>query len=229
MTNGAGSALQQDVGQQDDWQQDGGGPSRTERKRAARMARIERTAARVFAEKGYDGANFDDIAAELDLRGSSLYHYFPSKEDLFLRCVRYAAEQVFPRLKAIAAEQQLQRERDRDVRPSLRALIREQVLIEVRDFPEFVPLFFKISVPVPELRLEILALRREHAEIFEGLLDAQRADGSVDLGAVRVWFGTTFGALAYLPEWYDPAGPMPVDELAERMSATLIGAFPPGS
>jgi AcrR family transcriptional regulator len=199
--------------------------SRTERKRAARMERIERTAARVFAEKGYDGANFDDIAAELDLRGSSLYHYFPSKDDLFLRCIRHSAAQVFQRLGALADEHERRGRADGDPRAALRALIRDQVLIEIRDFPAFVPLFFKITVPVPELRQETLRLRREHAQIFERLLEAP---GGADRSPRRVWLGIVFGALAYLPEWYDPAGPMSVDELAERLSDELIRALPPG-
>jgi AcrR family transcriptional regulator len=193
-----------------------------ERKRAARMAMIERTAARAFAERGYDGANFDDIAAELDLRGSSLYYYFASKDDLFLRCVRHSAAQVFERLRRIATATGSAT----DPTPVLRALIREQVLIEVRDFPEFVPLFFKMSVPVPAIHEEILALRREHATIFEDLLSGRNHPGDHVATRVRVWLGTTFGALAYLPEWYDPAGPMGVEELASVLADALVDAFP---
>ena len=34
-----------------------------------------------------------------------------------------------------------------------------------------------------------------------------------------------FGALAYLPEWYDPNGPVGIEELADRMSETLARPF----
>ncbi len=37
-------------------------------------------AARLFAEKGYDAASMRDIAEEVAVRPSSLYHHFPSKE-----------------------------------------------------------------------------------------------------------------------------------------------------
>lgn len=198
--------------------------SRTQRKRVARMAKIERTAARLFAEKGYDGANLDDIAAELDLRGSSLYHYFSSKEDLFLRCLRHSADQVFARLRELASAQ----ERGQAPSAVMRSLLREQILIEVRDYPEFVPLFFQTYVPVPELYREVLALRREHAEIFERVSAVQQDEAGLDPADVRVWLGTAFGALAYLPEWYDPSGPMGVDDLADRMSSALISALPTG-
>jgi hypothetical protein len=34
-----------------------------------------------------------------------------------------------------------------------------------------------------------------------------------------------FGALARVPDWYDPHGPMGVEELAGRMAETLTGVF----
>jgi AcrR family transcriptional regulator len=196
-----------------------GKPSRTEQKRAARIERIERAAARMFAARGYEGTNFTDIAADFGLRGSSLYHYFPSKDELFLRCLTHSAEQVFARLQAIAAGQ-----RD-DPLGALHALFREQVLIEVRDFPEFVPLFFTTPVPVPALAETVVRLRREHAMFFE------RAAGQATQGTqivpreVRVALGIAFGALAYLPEWYQPHGPIGVKELADRMADMLVRPF----
>jgi AcrR family transcriptional regulator len=183
------------------------------------MALIERTAARLFAEKGYEGANLEDIAAELDLRGSSLYHYFSSKEDLFLRCLRHSSDEVFGRLRDLAAEYE-------DPTDALRALLREQVLIETRDFPEFVPLFFAMYVPVAELRREVLGLRQTHAEIFEATAARLAAERHSDPGDLRVWLGIIFGSLAYLREWYDPAGALTAVQVAERMADALIGAFP---
>lgn len=193
--------------------------SRTELKRAARISRIERAAAKVFASRGYDGANFGDIAAELDLQGSSLYYYFPSKEELFLQCLSHSAEQVFARLRAIAQQHST------DPSGALAALVREQVVIEVRDFPEFVPLFFKMHLSNDKLADTVLHLRREHARIFESAAAAARADRHLDPHDVRVWLGVIFGALAYLPEWYDPDGPVGVEELADRMSSTLGAPF----
>jgi AcrR family transcriptional regulator len=195
------------------------------RKRAQRIERAERIAASVFAEKGYEGANFELIAAELDLRGPSLYHYFASKEELFLRCIRRSAEEVFGRLQTIV-------DGNLDAVDKLRALFREQVLIEVRDYPEFVPLFFKTYVPVLELRDEILELRRTHGNIFERVADTVRDRSEIDQADIRVWLSVAFGALAYLPEWYDPHGSLGVESLADKLADTLVEPFlrhsPPG-
>lgn len=192
--------------------------SRLELKRARRIERLERTAARVFAEKGYDRANFDLIAAELDLRGPSLYHYFESKEDLFLRCVRRPAAEVFARLRGIVA-------RDDPPLATLRSLFHEQVLIEVRDYPEFVPLFFRTSVPVPELAEAILALRREHATIFEEVVERIRLATGAERTDVRIRLATAYGALGYLNEWYHPDGPVGMDELADKLADLLVQPF----
>lgn len=56
------------------------------RKRDAESSRrlILDTATRHFASRGYDGARVDDIVAETHLSKNMLYHYFGSKEDLFV-------------------------------------------------------------------------------------------------------------------------------------------------
>lgn len=193
-------------------------PTRIVRKRTQRIERLERTAAKVFAEKGYDGANFDLIAAELDLRGPSLYHYFSSKEELFIRCVQKSGEEVFARLRVIVNT-------DLDPVEKLRRLFREQVLIEIRDYPEFVPLFFKASLPMATLREAVLEVRREHAAIFEQVAEQVRRRFKLTKLDVRVALGVAFGALAYLQEWYDPHGKLGVDELAEKLADTLVEPF----
>lgn len=194
--------------------------SRTDRKRAQRIERVERAAASVFARNGYDGANFELIAAELDLRGPSLYYYFSSKDELFLRCIRKSAKEVFARLQKII---------DSDLKPEykLRNLFYEQVLIEVRDYPEFVPLFFKTQVPIPELRKEVLNVRRDHAFFFEQVAEEWRTQSMDKIARthMRVRLGIAFGALAYIPDWYNPKGELTLEQLAEELSEALLDLF----
>lgn len=192
--------------------------TRSERKRAERVARLERAAARVFARQGYEGANFDLIAAELDLRGASLYYYFSSKEELFLRCLRKAAAEVFARLRAIADAEPEPGER-------LRQLFREQVLIEVRDYPEYVPLFFKAHVTVPRLQEPVLSLRREHAAVFEETARELATLTGAGRTKTRLCLEIAYGTLAYLPDWYDTGGEVSADELAEEVSGLLVDLF----
>jgi TetR/AcrR family transcriptional regulator, cholesterol catabolism regulator len=49
---------------------------------SARRAELTRIAARLFAERGYQGTSLADLAEELGVQKPSLYHHIASKEDL---------------------------------------------------------------------------------------------------------------------------------------------------
>lgn len=202
-------------------QQTANGSGRVTSKRAERMRRVEETAARLFAERGYDRANFDDIAGDLGLRGPSLYYYFPSKEEMFLACVEHSWGEVMRRLEQIA-----QRAEPPGVR--LRRLFAEQVLIETRDYPTFAPLFFRVQVPVPRLQSRVAEIKRAHGDIIRRVAAECAAEAGQDKEAVWVALMAAFGALAYLPEWYSPGEPMSAEDLADRLAATLVAPFLPG-
>ena len=201
-------------------QQSIGGGARMTRKRAERIRRVEETAARMFAERGYDRANFDDIAGDLGLRGPSLYYYFASKEEMFLACVEHSAADVMRRLERIA-----RRAEPAGVR--LRRLFAEQVLIEIRDYPAFAPLFFRVYVPVPRLRARLAEIKRAHGDIIRTVAAECAAEAGRDMKAARVALMAAFGALAYVQEWYSSDGPMNAEELADQLAATLVAPFLP--
>lgn len=197
------------------------GPSaHVARKRADRIRRAEEAAARVFAERGYDRANFDEIAARLGLRGPSLYHYFPSKEEMFLQCLEHSAAEVMRRLETIASAAEPPTDR-------LRRMFAEQVLIEIRDYPAFVPLFLKMTVPVPRIQQRQAELRRAHGDIIRGVARECVRQAGRDWADSRVALMAAFGALAYVQEWYSPDGPLGPEALAEAVSATLVAPFLP--
>ena len=55
-----------------------------ERKKAQTRAAIQRHALRLFREAGYGATTMEQIAAAADVSPSTLYRYFPTKEDLIL-------------------------------------------------------------------------------------------------------------------------------------------------
>ncbi|KAF0119706.1 MAG: tetR [Xanthobacteraceae bacterium] len=77
---------------------------RTVRKRdsAGTRARILNVATREFANKGYEGAKTDDIADRARINKRMIYHYFSSKELLYLAVLEAAYE------RARSAEQKLE-------------------------------------------------------------------------------------------------------------------------
>jgi AcrR family transcriptional regulator len=62
----------------------------------AKRARIVDTAIRHFAERGYNAARVEDIAAELDIAKGSVFQHFKSKDGLFFEAYKKAARS-FPK------------------------------------------------------------------------------------------------------------------------------------
>jgi TetR/AcrR family transcriptional regulator len=68
--------------------------SRGGQRSAAKRERIVETAMRHFAERGYQGAKVEDIAAELGIAKGSVFQHFGSKAGLFLAAYRRAVSQL---------------------------------------------------------------------------------------------------------------------------------------
>ena len=65
-----------------------------------------RSAAAVFAEKGFHGASTKDIAERMGIKQGSLYYYFKSKEDALGEVCLFGIEDYVERMKTIAASDQ---------------------------------------------------------------------------------------------------------------------------
>lgn len=63
-----------------------------------RRAQLLSLALTAFSQKSYDDVSIDDLAQAAGVSKGLLYHYFPSKRDLYLSTVREAAEQLTARI-----------------------------------------------------------------------------------------------------------------------------------
>jgi AcrR family transcriptional regulator len=77
----------------------------TEKYDQQRLAAI-RSAAAVFAEKGYHGSSTGDIAEHMGIKQGSLYYYFKSKEDALTEVCLYGMHDYVERMGSIAASDQ---------------------------------------------------------------------------------------------------------------------------
>src|SRR6266550_4487246 len=71
---------------------------------SARRQELTRIAARLFAERGYQGTSLADLAAQLGVQKPSLYHHIASKEDLLWEVAWEGAEAFQAALDAVPAE-----------------------------------------------------------------------------------------------------------------------------
>src|SRR3954454_20905024 len=71
---------------------------------SARREELTRIAARLFAEKGYQGTSLADLAEQLGVQKPSLYHHIDSKEDLLWEVARDGAEAFHAALDGVPAD-----------------------------------------------------------------------------------------------------------------------------
>lgn len=62
---------------------------------AERRDCIIKSALRVFALKGYNATGMDDISNEAKCSRTLIYHYYPTKEELFRNLMRYVANRIY--------------------------------------------------------------------------------------------------------------------------------------
>ena len=83
---------------------DRGTPRNRETRTRQRRAEIVQAATQIFAERGFSNVGMRDIADAVGIRGASLYHHFPSKEEiLFAICLTVTREPVEENLPLLDA------------------------------------------------------------------------------------------------------------------------------
>ena len=144
-----------------------------------RVGQVLETATRLFTERGYEAASIRDLAAELAIRPSSLYHHFPGKQDiLFTICFGMQRDfnaEVMPKLSSGATPEE-----------AIRATIRQHILFSQRRNGEvLVNIRERRSLP-PPLRARVNALRREYRDAVADVIEEGRRQGMFHLAQPRL-------------------------------------------
>ena len=175
-----------------------------------KLREICRQAARVFYEKGYDGASMQDIAKAVGLTKAGLYHHVGSKDRLLFEIMNYGMdildETVLQKIKGIA-----------DPREKLRQTIIGHIdlIVRARDLEITVILHENRSLK-GALRKKINARKREYIDYLEGLIrEVQEQEGAKPQLPTPLAAFALLGMINWLYQWYHAEGPVKQAELAE--------------
>jgi len=195
--------------------------SRTERKKQERTQKLLRTAAEVFAEKGYDNTSLEDIAEKMDMRAPSLYHYVKTKEELFMRCADVMVASVFDNLIQASKITGCPMQR-------LENMLYVQILGQLRDFyPNHIPLFVRVTSHEPTLKKYIVRVRKEHFKLFADVAQEAATIGQIEQQQWALGLRLVFGSLGSLHQWYRPDGDMPPEDMAKDITKLLLRLVSP--
>lgn len=181
----------------------------------SRRQAIEDVASDLFREHGYAGTSIRDIARALSVQGASLYAHVTSKEDVLWAIVERAAG----RFEAAAdrAEVDAEARRPGDPSEAFAALVRAHVAVLTSDVDEASVFVHEWRALEPEHRRAILERRDAYQDRFRRRIEAGIAVGAFAMTDPSIAASTILSAINGVAGWYDPAGRLPADRIADHL------------
>ncbi len=192
-------------------------PARVRAQRSRRRAEILRAALGAFRARGYHATTLDDIAVQLGLRKTALYHYFPDKEAILYACHRQSLAEL--RRLVEAARARFTHPVDR-----LAYLIREHVRV-MTDTLQGSPLAFDVRALSPAHQREIIAGRDAYERALRELIAQGVRRGAFRPLAPKIAAFVILGAINWIARWYRPQGALQARELGEAYAEHLLGGL----
>jgi AcrR family transcriptional regulator len=173
-------------------------------------------AARVFAEHGYDRTTMRDLAAASGMSLAGIYYYVRGKEDLLY----HVQERCFTRVLD-GAEAALPAATDPHER--LAAFIRHHVTFFAAHMPEMKVLSHEAAALTGERLKRINHIKRRYVDRLEGLLKDVVPEWPATERSAATY--ALFGMMNWIYNWYDPAGPLDAERLAELVTRIFLGGI----
>jgi AcrR family transcriptional regulator len=176
-------------------------------RRELMRSQILTCAVRLFARKGLDAVSLQEIAAELQISKTALYHYFAGRNDLIRAVFADFTVQRLKDIKAVALG-------DAPPATKLRNLIHSHVKNLVADFDLF-KLSFRQEENLPsEVRAEYRQLKREADLVLRDLIREGIASGDFEGVDARLTTFSIFGMCNWMVNWYHPEDRLTPEEVA---------------
>jgi AcrR family transcriptional regulator len=183
---------------------------------------ILRTAARIFAEKGYHSTSMRDISRETNVSLAGLYHYCRSKEELLFLIQDNCFGRVLERL-----EKQL--EEVKDPVAKLSVFIENHLSFFAANMAEMKVLSHEAESLRGDLHAHVSTRKDNYTKLARRILqevqDASDGEQQVDLTVATY---ALFGMMNWIYNWYDPQGKLKVHDLAQHLTQLFLGGFVPG-
>lgn len=178
-----------------------------------RRAELVRTAARLFAERGYHGTSMGDIADAMGVQKASLYSLTESKQQLLYDILRAGAEAFHAALERV--------DEDAHAVERIRQALRAHLGVVAAQLDTATVFTREWRYLEGAARAEILGERRRYEErwrtLFREGVERGELRTDLDVGAAAL---LTLSAANWAYTWLEPG--RDTDELADRFTAIVV-------
>ena len=184
----------------------------------ARRARMCRTAAQLFRDRGYDATSVSDVARALGMTKAGLYHHFESKEALLFEIMMYGLERV--RDEVIVPVRLI-----RDPEERLRQLIVRHARIATRAQGAITHLGDEIRALPAASRRQVEQRMRIYLDLIRDTLSELKAAGRLRDVDPTVGAFSLLGMILWLPRWFRQGGRLNQEAVAKEIAKLALGGL----
>jgi AcrR family transcriptional regulator len=187
---------------------------RYERKRREVIA----TAARLFAQRGYQETSMSELTAATGLAAGGLYHYIESKDELLISICDELLDPLIAQAREIVAT-------DDPPEAQLRALLHAW-LAHIASHRDHMLVFAQerhVIEREPQWR-RVRGQRKAFEKLLDDVLARGEADGTMSFEDRGFALMTLLGMVNYTPQWLNPRGRLSPGEIADGYCDLILRA-----
>jgi len=187
---------------------------RYERKRREVIA----TAAKLFAERGYQATSISELTAATGLAAGGLYHYIEGKDELLILICDELLDPLLVRAREMVATEAPPAEQ-------LRSLLHAW-LEQIASHRDHMLVFAQerhVIEREPQWR-QVRAQRKEFEQLLDDVLARGEADGSMHFDDRAFTLLTLLGMVNYTPQWLRPRGRLTPAQIADGYCDVILAA-----
>lgn len=184
----------------------------------ARRREVVDAAARLFAERGYDGTSISELTAATGLAAGGIYHYIEGKDDLLIAICDELLEPLLARAREIVATEAPPVEQLRELLAAWVAHVvahRHHMIVFTQE---------RQAIERQTRWRRVRSQRKAFEKILDDLLARGEADGSMSFADRRLSLLALLGMVNYTPQWVRPNGRLTPTEIADGYCAIVLDA-----
>ena len=188
--------------------------SKTKVARRSRESLIE-TAARMFAQNGYNKTNVRELAEAVGMKAGSIFYHFKVKEEILYAVMKQAIELLLEATQKdiVTATTPVER---------LRVLVRIELEMYMGDQSSYglVLIHEWRSLPT-DLQEDLMDMRAEYESYWNSTLEACHQAGIIQANP-KIVRRLLNGAFSWVIYWYKPDGEFNFEQLVDEVMAMLV-------
>jgi AcrR family transcriptional regulator len=188
-----------------------------------RRSEVIATAARLFAERGYQETSMSELTAATGLAAGGLYHYIESKDALLISICDELLDPLLERAREIVAAAEPPAEQ-------LRALLHAW-LAQIASHRDHMLVFAQerhVIEREPQWR-RVRGQRKAFEKLLDDVLARGERDGSMRFADRGFTLMTLLGMVNYTPQWLNPRGRLSPEQIADGYCDLILRASAAGA